>query len=62
MELHGAHEGGGAPTPLGVPSYLVDALLFLRIHLQDNRGELCTKIQRERRNHLANNYGPEGLW
>ena len=25
-------------------------------------GELCIEIQRERRSHLANNYGPEGLW
>ena len=29
--------------------------------LQENRGELCIEIQRERRSHLANNYGPEGL-
>ena len=27
-----------------------------------DRGELCIEIQRERRSHLANNYGPEGLW
>ena len=33
-----------------------------RIDLQENRGELCIEIQRERRSHLANNYGPEGLW
>ena len=25
VNLRGAHEGGGAPTPLGAPSYLVDA-------------------------------------
>ena len=33
-----------------------------QIDLQENRGELCIEIQRERRSHLANNYGPEGLW
>ena len=33
-----------------------------QIDLQVNRGELCIEIQRERRSHLANNYGPEGLW
>ena len=33
-----------------------------RIDLQEDRGELCIGIQRERRSHLANNYGPEGLW
>ena len=33
-----------------------------QIDLQDDRGELCIEIQRERRSHLANNYGPEGLW
>ena len=27
-----------------------------------HQGELCIEIQRERRSHLANNYGPEGLW
>ena len=32
-----------------------------QIDLQDNRGELFIEIQRERRIHLANNYGPEGL-
>ena len=32
-----------------------------RIDLQEDRGELCIVIQRER-SHLANNYGPEGLW
>ena len=32
------------------------------IDLQEDRGELCIEIQRERRIHLANNYGPEGLW
>ena len=32
-----------------------------RIDLHENRGELCIEIQRERRSHLANNYGPEGL-
>ena len=33
-----------------------------RIDLQEYRGEHCIEIQRERRSHLANNYGPEGLW
>ena len=33
-----------------------------QIDLQEDRGELCIEIQRERRGHLANNYGPEGLW
>ena len=33
-----------------------------RIDLQEDRGELCIENQRERRSHLANNYGPEGLW
>ena len=32
-----------------------------QIDLQENRGELCIEIQRERGIHLANNYGPEGL-
>ena len=31
-----------------------------RIDLQEDRGELCIEIERERRSHLANNYGPEG--
>ena len=33
-----------------------------RIYLQKHRGELCIENQRERRSHLDNNYGPEGLW
>ena len=33
-----------------------------QIDLQEDRGELCIEMQRERRRHLANNYGPEGLW
>ena len=33
-----------------------------RIDLQEHRGEPCIENQRERRSHLANNYGPEGLW
>ena len=33
-----------------------------RIDLQEDQRELCIEIQRERRSHLANNYGPEGLW
>ena len=33
-----------------------------RIDLQEDIGELCVEIQRERRSHLASNYGPEGLW
>ena len=32
-----------------------------RIYLQENRGELCIDILRERRSHLATRYGPEGL-
>ena len=31
-----------------------------RIDLQEHRGELYIENQRERRSHLANNYGPEG--
>ena len=26
------------------------------------QGEHCIEIQKERRSHLANNYGPVGLW
>ena len=33
-----------------------------RIDLQEDRGEFGIEIQRERRSHLANNYGPKGLW
>ena len=33
-----------------------------RIDLQEDRGELFIENQRERISHLANNYGPEGLW
>ena len=33
-----------------------------QIDLQEGQGELCIEIQREGRIHLANNYGPEGLW
>ena len=32
-----------------------------RIDLQEKRGELCIEIQRQRRSHIANNYGPEGV-
>ena len=32
-----------------------------RIDLHERRGEHCIEIQKERRSHLANNYGPEGL-
>ena len=32
-----------------------------RIDLQEDQGEHCIEIQKERRSHLANNYGPEGL-
>ena len=32
--------------------------LLHRIDLQEDQGELCIEIQRERRSHLANNYGP----
>ena len=33
-----------------------------RIYLQEHRGEHGIENQRERRSHLANNYGHEGLW
>ena len=33
-----------------------------QIDLQEDRGEHCIEIQTERRSHLANNYGSEGLW
>ena len=33
-----------------------------RIDLQEHRGELSIENQRERRSHLANNYGPKGMW
>ena len=33
-----------------------------RIDLQEDQGELCIENQKERRSHLDNNYGPEGLW
>ena len=32
-----------------------------RIDIQENQGELCIEIQRERRSHLDTSYGPEGL-
>ena len=32
-----------------------------QIDLKEDRGELCIEIQKERRSHLATNYGPEGL-
>ena len=32
-----------------------------RIDLHKRGGEHCIEIQKERRSHLANNYGPEGL-
>src|SRR3989337_2532992 len=32
-----------------------------RIDLHERGGEHCIEIQKERRSHLANNYGPEGL-
>ena len=34
VELRGAHKGGGAPTSLGVPSYLVDVSRSSRLPLQ----------------------------
>ena len=37
-------------------------IILHRIDLQEDRGVLCIEIQKERRTHLANNYGPEGLW
>ena len=33
-----------------------------QIELQEHRGEHCIEDQRERRNHLATNYGPVSLW
>ena len=33
-----------------------------RIDLQEHQGEHCIEDQRERRSHLATNYGPVGLW
>ena len=33
-----------------------------RIDLQEHQGEDGIENQRERRSHLANNYGPEGMW
>ena len=33
-----------------------------QIDLEEHQGELCIEIQRERRSHLANNYGLKGLW
>lgn len=32
-----------------------------RIDLHERGGEHCIAIQKERRSHLANKYGPEGL-
>ena len=32
-----------------------------QIGLQEHRGEHCIEDQKERRNHLANNYEPVGL-
>ena len=34
MDLHGAHEGGGAPTPLGAPPCLVASSLLALHSLQ----------------------------
>ena len=34
VELRGAHDGGGAPTPLGAPSCLVAASRSSRLQLQ----------------------------
>ena len=36
--------------------------ILYQIDLQEHRGELCIENQRERRSHLANSYGPVGLW
>ena len=33
-----------------------------RLHRIELRGEHYIEDRRERRSHLANNYGPEGLW
>ena len=32
-----------------------------RVDLQEDQGELCIDIQRDRRSHLATSYGPEDL-
>ena len=36
--------------------------ILYQIDLQEHRGELGIENQKERKNHLANNYGPVGLW
>ena len=33
-----------------------------QIDLQEHRGVHCIEDQKERRSHLASNYGPKGLW
>ena len=33
-----------------------------QIDLQEEEGEYGIEIQKERRSHLSNNCGPEGLW
>ena len=33
-----------------------------QIDLHERGVEHCIEIQKERRSHLANNYGPVGLW
>ena len=33
-----------------------------RIDLQEQQGEHCIENQKERRSHLATNYGPIGPW
>ena len=33
-----------------------------RIELQEHRGEHGIEDQKEKRSHLATNYGPKGMW
>ena len=33
-----------------------------RIDLQEHQGQHCIEDQRERKIHIATNYGPVGLW
>ena len=51
----GPRDRGACPTGGGGPRRLH------RIDLHKRGGEHCIEIQKERRSHLANNYGPEGL-
>ena len=49
------------PTIHRIPTNTPQKELY-RIDLQEDQGEHGIEIQKDRRNHLANNYGPEGLW